>query len=317
MVSSTFTDLVDHRTALNLSIGKHDMHPVGMEFSDAKITGDVVDASLGMVAKSRAYVLIIGLKYGQTPECPERNPESLSITELEYREAVRLELPVLLFLMGDKHSRMESEIELDPDKRKKLQAFRELAKKSAPGSAVNRVYGTFESLEDLKEKMGAPLAELQRHLDGKSTPAPTPPATPPSSTPTPPDFHAVPDYIGRMEFVGRGAQLKTLTDWAKPSDKANILLFEAIGGNGKSMLTWHWVTKYAEAAREGHAPWAGRFWYSFYEARGRHAGFLPARPRLHDWEKTGRLRENPHDGTAQGSHRPAPCAALAPHPRWP
>jgi hypothetical protein len=160
MVSSTFTDLKEHRNALIQAVSKHDMHPVGMEFSDAKLTGDVVDASLGMVAKSAAYILIIGRKYGQTPECPKRNPEKLSVTELEYREAVRLNRPVLLFLMGDKHSRVESEIELDTDKRIKLAAFRELAKKSASDSAVNRVYGSFESLEELKEIIGAPRCPI-------------------------------------------------------------------------------------------------------------------------------------------------------------
>ncbi|MFN0074916.1 MAG: DUF4062 domain-containing protein [Prosthecobacter sp.] len=267
MVSSTFTDLKDHREALIKAISKHDMHPIGMEFSDAKLTGDVVDASLGMVAKSAAYILIIGRKYGQTPECLTRNPEKLSITELEYREAVRLMRPVLLFLMGDKHPRIESEIELEPDKRTKLAAFRELAKKSAPGSAVNRVYGTFESLEQLKEIIGAPLAEMQRHLEPKA-PAGPPPSTdaPPSDAlptlPKPPAFYAEPDYIGSHQFVGRQAELDALSDWANGADPTNLLLFEAIGGNGKSMLTWEWTTKHASAVRPD---WAGRFWYSFYE----------------------------------------------------
>ena len=36
----------------------------------------------------------------------------------------------------------------------------------------------------------------------------------------------------------------------------------AIGGQGKSMLTWEWLTNHA---RKERADWAGRFWYSFYE----------------------------------------------------
>ncbi|MFZ4768446.1 MAG: hypothetical protein ACOYMN_26155, partial [Roseimicrobium sp.] len=46
------------------------------------------------------------------------------------------------------------------------------------------------------------------------------------------------------------------------SDPTHLLLFEAIGGNGKSMLTWEWTTKHATTVRPD---WAGRFWYSFYE----------------------------------------------------
>ncbi len=270
MVSSTFTDLTVHRNALILAIGKHDMHPVGMEFSDAKLNGDVIDASLAMVAKSAAYILIIGRKYGQMPECPKRNPEELSITELEYREAVRLKRPVLLFLMGDKHPRIESEIELDPDKRAKLAAFRELAKKSAPGSAVNRVYGTFESLDQFKDIIGAPLSEMQRQLEPRPSvdPAASTDATSSdslASIPKPPAFYAEPHYLGSHKFVGRARELEELTDWANPADPTNLLLFEAIGGNGKSMLTWEWTKNHALAARPADKPWAGRFWYSFYE----------------------------------------------------
>ncbi len=31
------------------------------------------------------------------------------------------------------------------------------------------------------------------------------------------------------------------------------------------MLTWEWVTIHAAQVRGSDHPWAGRFWYSFYE----------------------------------------------------
>ncbi len=80
--------------------------------------------------------------------------------------------------------------------------------------------------------------------------------------PKPPAFYAEPDFIVPNRFVGRESQLKELSDWAKPDHPDNVLLFEAIGGNGKSMLTWEWTTKHATQVR---SDWAGRFWYSFYE----------------------------------------------------
>ena len=49
-----------------------------------------------------------------------------------------------------------------------------------------------------------------------------------------------------------------------------MLLFDAIGGNGKSMLTWEWSTKHATSVR---GDWAGRFWYSFYERGAVMRGF--------------------------------------------
>jgi 3',5'-cyclic AMP phosphodiesterase CpdA len=100
-------------------------------------------------------------------------------------------------------------------------------------------------------------------------------STLPVPIPMPPAFYAKPDYIGSHKFVGRNSQLQELTDWANPADPTNLLLFEAIGGNGKSMLTWEWTTNplHALAARPADKPWAGRFWYSFYEGGASMEGF--------------------------------------------
>lgn len=99
-----------------------------------------------------------------------------------------------------------------------------------------------------------------------SPPLPAPPvarpAVGPPPIPEPPAFCAEPDYITSHKFVGRDSQLQDISDWAKAADPANLLLFDAIGGNGKSMLTWEWTTKRATTVR---SDWAGRFWYSFYE----------------------------------------------------
>jgi hypothetical protein len=273
MVSSTFTDLKDHRAALLTAIQKLDLHPKVMEYNDGKLLGDVVDSSLQMVRDSAAYILIIGLKYGQTPECPRRNPDKLSITELEFNEARRLGRPTLLFIMADDHLVQKAHIEKDRRKEKKLNAFREAAKKPHASSSVDRVYCVFGSLDDFKQKINAPLAELATLVTQAENPTQESSETGErkaaepagNSIPAPPAFYAEHDYIGRHQFIGRKAQLKLLSDWAKPADSSSVLLFEAIGGNGKSMLTWHWVKYHAVDARAGHDPWAGRFWYSFYE----------------------------------------------------
>jgi hypothetical protein len=80
--------------------------------------------------------------------------------------------------------------------------------------------------------------------------------------PRPPSFYAEPPYIGSHKFVGRKAQLKILSDWASPADARPVFLFDAIGGNGKSMLVWEWISNQVTRTR---VDWAGRFWYSFYE----------------------------------------------------
>ena len=251
------------------AIHKHKLHANVMEHDDAKVNHDVIDSSLQMVRDSAAYILVISLKYGQTPECPERNPDQLSVTELEFNEAQHQKRPILLFVMGDKHPGTKDDFERDPVKESKLDAFRERAKKSLPDSQVDRVYSVFNSLEDFKGKIGSPLAELNKHLESAdkpsskdSTPTPATTTTDSNAIPTPPAFYAEPDYIGSHQFVGRERELEDISDWAKPADPTNLLLYEAIGGNGKSMLTWEWTTEHATQVR---ADWAGRFWYSFYE----------------------------------------------------
>ena len=78
--------------------------------------------------------------------------------------------------------------------------------------------------------------------------------------PSPPNLYCVTDYIPGHKFVGRKLELARISEWA--SDPSSVLLFTAIGGMGKSMLTWNWVTKHAHEVRKD---WAGVFWYSFYE----------------------------------------------------
>lgn len=270
MVSSTFSDLKEHRAALIAAIHKHKLHANVMEHDNAKASGDVIDSSLRMVRDSAAYVLLIGFKYGQTPEDTQRNREQLSITELEFNEAQRLNRHILLFIMDDDHDVKKGYVEKDPRKEAKLNAFRERAKIKSPGTSVHRVYSVFKSLEDFKDKMASSLSELSQLLDAQDPESPNVNASSPSpgarrAIPTPPDFYAEPDYIGSHEFVGRAAELQALNDWAQPAAPTNLLLFEAIGGNGKSMLTWEWTTRHAPGLRTGPDAWAGRFWYSFYE----------------------------------------------------
>ncbi len=300
-ISSTFTDLEEHRAALMDAITGHHLHAVAMENDAAKLA-DVIDSSLQMVRDGAAYVGIIGKKYGQVPKCAARNPDNLSITELEFNEAMSLGRPILLFIMGKGHLVREDDIETVAAKKKKLKAFTERAKKMKADSDVHRIYATFDSLEDFGKKIGPSIAELRRHLDvqkdggaggGKGDGTTTEPI------PTPPAFYAEPDYIGSHQFVGRVAELQALNDWAAPADPTNLLLFEAIGGNGKSMLTWEWTTRHAPNARTGKDAWAGRFWYSFYE-RGaimadfcqRALAYMTGRP-LEDFakKKTAELKD--------------------------
>src|ERR1017187_8695149 len=287
MISSTFLDLKDYRNALIDILNRQDLHPVGMDYKPATAVGTVIDSSLNMVRDAAAYICVIGRTYGQTPTDPHHNPYDLSLTELEFNEALDLRRPTLLFIMDDSHPVIENELELDHDKQAKLRRFRERAKQN-PDSQANRVYASFNGLDDFKTKAASAVADLRRLLDRCGPGASAGPRTLGDPIPVPPAFYAEPRYIGSHSFLGREDQLSELHSWARPINPHPVLLFDAIGGAGKSMLTWEWTTKHAPRIRKD---WAGRFWYSFYE-RGaimadfcRHAlAYITRRP-IEDFER--------------------------------
>ncbi len=164
MISSTFTDLEHHRAALIQALKGEGLTDLAMENDSAKVV-DVIDSSLQMVRDASAYVALISHTYGQTPVCPDRNPQKLSITELEFNEAQRLDRPILLFIMDDNHPVRPGDVESNQAKRRKLNAFRERAKKMGPDLQVHRVYATFDSLEDFAVKAVQAVAGLRRYLD--------------------------------------------------------------------------------------------------------------------------------------------------------
>jgi hypothetical protein len=70
MVSSTFTDLKDHRHQVIEAIERLGYRANVMEYDGARADVDVIESSWEFVRDSAAYVGVISRKYGQTPCCP-------------------------------------------------------------------------------------------------------------------------------------------------------------------------------------------------------------------------------------------------------
>src|SRR5260370_19135202 len=270
MGSSPCRHLEHHRAAVMRAIEGQGLHAVAMEHDAALPDGTVIGSSLRKVRDDADYIGIIRDSYGNIPDSAESNPGNLSLTELEFREARRLGRPILIFIMGADHDVKLRDVERDPEKVRKLEASRVDAKRLPEGSNAQRVSQEFTSLSEFSVSAVQSVAELRRLLDLQPRLIPPTPITAPdepgqvddSSIPTAPILYAEPQYIGSHPFVGRAAELGILNDWAAQPEPHPILLFEAIGGTGKSMLTWEWTVNHASGAR---ADWAGRFWYSFYE----------------------------------------------------
>ncbi len=260
MISSTALDLPEHRERVKAACLREGVFPIGMEELPARDTSGI-QVSLGMVDQADIYIGVYGWRYGWVPDFD--NPEKISITEKEFNRAVerkeRGELrEILIFVMHDDHPLRAGDVEIGEEAQRKLKALKERA-------SAGRVRLEFKSKDELHGQVIQSLAALKRRLEPDLPVTHPVQATEKPTLPTPPAFFAEPDYIGSHTFVGREAELQALDDWAAKADPTNLLLFEAIGGNGKSMLTWEWTTRHATAARPPDSTWAGRFWYSFYE----------------------------------------------------
>jgi Domain of unknown function (DUF4062) len=260
MISSTALDLPEHREQAVDACLSEEVFPIGMQHLPAR-DADGVRVSMEMVDKADIYIGIYATRYGWVPRFD--NPEKISITEMEFNRALvrkdRGELKeILIFLMHEEHPILARDKEDSKAAQKKLKAFKQRA-------CAGRGVLLFKSKEELGRQIVQSLAAFKRNCEtggAASLRAPSPTPTTLHPIPKPPAFYAEPKFIVPNDFVGRASQLKELSDWAKPDHTDNVLLFEAIGGNGKSMLTWEWTTKHATQVR---SDWAGRFWYSFYE----------------------------------------------------
>ena len=216
MISSTAVDLPEHRKKVFEACLHVGIHPIGMEHLPARDASGI-RVSLEMVDQADIYIGIYAWRYGWVPDFD--NPDSISITEMEFNHALdrqaRGELKeILVFVMHDKHPILASDKEDGEEAQRKLKDFKQRA-------STGRVMAQFESSQDLHGKVIHSLASLKSRLEPGQPEAPPVKPNDPNTIPTPPAFYAEPDYIGSHEFVGRDSQLQELDDWAKPADPTN------------------------------------------------------------------------------------------------
>jgi tetratricopeptide (TPR) repeat protein len=257
MISSTYTDLILHRKAVSEALLRLGFFPIGMEYDSSKAGKDIIASSMEMATKAQAYVGIVSHRYGGVPKDAARNPQKLSITELEYREALKRGIPVYMFLMSEKHPVSVNDVETVSGYKKKLKALRADAQSRS-------ICAEFSSVEELKTLLLQSMAEFKAELAQASPETISAQAQAQRQRerelPVPPELLAVPDFISGHEFVGRQTELGWLDEWA--SSPESLMIIEAIGGAGKSTLAWQWLKERVAAVRPDIA---GVMWYSFYE----------------------------------------------------
>ena len=95
-LSSTFIDLIEHREVVKTALERAQFDIECMEKYSA-FDERPKDKCLADVAECDYYVLILAWRYGYQPA--DDNPDKLSITRMEYEEAVRLGKKPLVFLL--------------------------------------------------------------------------------------------------------------------------------------------------------------------------------------------------------------------------
>lgn len=124
-LSSTFEDLQEYRAAVYEALRqlRHDV--IAME--DYPSADQIpVQKCLNDVASSDIYVGLFAWRYGYIP--PEDNPDGKSITELEYREAVKRGKPCFIFLLDESAPWLRSMMDTatgDGESGQRIQALRE------------------------------------------------------------------------------------------------------------------------------------------------------------------------------------------------
>ena len=271
MISSTARDLPQHRQQVQDACERLSMFPVMMEHLPAS-DADAIKASLDMVDGADIYVGVYGHRYGHVPE-----GHSISITEMEYDRAVDRGIPRMVFIMHDDHPLRAGDVETG-EGAAKMETFKERLKK---GNIAN----FFKSPDDLRGYVIHSLAEKQiadltteDQNGGAENALQTARALHyVSDIPEPPEVYVAHPYtlLQTHDLVGRQDGLNLLTDWVARPDvdvyRARVFNVVAMGGVGKSAMTWKWFN---DVAPQEMKPLAGRMWWSFYESDAHFENFV-------------------------------------------
>jgi hypothetical protein len=99
-LSSTYEDLTDYRIAVFEALRKAGYEVLAMEDYVATDRRPV-EKCLADVAGADIYVGLFAFRYGYVPPPEHGNPDSLSITEIEFRHAEKLGKPCLTFAVSE------------------------------------------------------------------------------------------------------------------------------------------------------------------------------------------------------------------------
>ena len=156
-VSSTYVDLVKERQAIIQAVLELECIPAGMEMFVAT-DEDQWDLITEVIDLSDYYLVVVGARYGHV------TPEAISYTEKEYDYAVKTGKPIIAFVHSEPGSIAADKTDRDPEKEKKLQAFRDRIRNG--GDGIRRNVGEFKTTDDLAAKVSRALSRAIKKYPG-------------------------------------------------------------------------------------------------------------------------------------------------------
>ena len=146
-ISSTYEDLQLHRKEIWQLLENYDVHILGMEqFGARKETP--LDTCIKEVSRSDIYIGIISHRLGSIE--PNSNK---SYTQLEYEKAVDQDKEILIYLIDEKNSKVNTEFIDFGDKHEQLKNFKQLLKEK-------HTVDFFCNEKDLSEKLNNRLKDI-------------------------------------------------------------------------------------------------------------------------------------------------------------
>ena len=150
-VSSTYEDLIPYRDQVREVIAGLEQIVKGMEYFGSSPSNSL-ETCLSQVRESKVFISIIAMRYGSIHE-----EFDLSYSELEYNEAIKNNIPTLVYILDDNHPIPPKFVDTGT-KAEKLKTFKDKLKK------IHTV-SFFTTPEDLRDKVRRDLVDTLSGLE--------------------------------------------------------------------------------------------------------------------------------------------------------
>lgn len=150
-VSSTYEDLIPYRDEVQRVLVRLEQIVKGMEYFGSS-PKKPLEVCLETVRSCKVFVGIIGMRYGSIEEETKK-----SFTQLEYEEAIKNRIPILIYIVDENHPIPSKFVDKD-EKAIMLSDFKEILTK-------NHTISYFTTPEDLGKKLTSDLLDVLESLD--------------------------------------------------------------------------------------------------------------------------------------------------------